>query len=66
VVLAQADGRVFDGDNTFDLDVCGFFRILNGPNDPDLQNVIEWLSHSCAFDHKIYSLHFDGEVNMVP
>lgn len=65
-ILAKADGRVFEGSDIFDLSICGFFKVCNGPSKPNDSELINWLTYSCMINHEIYSLCFEGTISSLP
>lgn len=61
-VIAKADGRVFEGSEILDLNICGFFRVSVGSSKPDCQELVNWLVYPFRIEHKLYSLFFEGKI----
>jgi hypothetical protein len=64
-VIAKADGRVFEGPEILDLNICGFFKASVGLSKPDCQELVSWLVYPGRIKHTIYSLSFEGKIKPV-
>jgi len=64
-IIAEAEGRVFEGQSFYDLTIHGIFQICRGSQEPDLEEILEWIHHLPRIRYIPPSLKIDGEIEKI-